>query len=82
MHDLLSAAAARAPVPGNADGQYLTMRSTGGIEAGMVIFVIGWAAIVDLQLFQKAVAADPKGTLKGYVLGGLAWFAIPFCLAT
>lgn len=37
---------------------------------------------VDVQLFQKAIAASPKATLPGYLIGGLSWFAIPFCLAT
>ena len=37
---------------------------------------------MDIQLFQKAIAADPSSTLPGYMIGGLAWFSIPFCLAT
>ena len=35
-----------------------------------------------MQLFQKAITADPAATLPGYMLGGLSWFSIPFCLAT
>ena len=37
---------------------------------------------MDIQLFQKAITADPVSTLPGYMIGGLAWFSIPFCLAT
>lgn len=35
-----------------------------------------------MQLFQKAITADPASTLPGYMIGGLSWFSIPFCLAT
>ena len=40
MHELLTAAAAKAPVPGNAKGSYITMRSKNGLIFG-VINVIG-----------------------------------------
>ena len=36
MYDLLQEAAARAPVDGNAEGSYLTMRSTNGLIFGVV----------------------------------------------
>lgn len=45
MHDLLVAAAAAEPVPGNAHGSYLTMRSKNGLIFG-VINVIGNFATV------------------------------------
>jgi urea-proton symporter len=32
--------------------------------------------------WQSAVAAKPSSTYAGYILGGLAWFAIPFTLST
>lgn len=37
---------------------------------------------IDVQLFQKAITASPEATLPGYMIGGLSWFSIPFCLAT
>ena len=40
MHELLTAAAAKAPVRGNAQGSYITMRSKNGLIFG-VINVIG-----------------------------------------
>jgi Na+/proline symporter len=82
MYDILRSAAKAAPIVGNAGGEYLTMQSVGVIESGLIIFVSGWCGIVDLQLFQKAISGDPKRTPQGYIFGGLAWFAIPFCLAT
>ena len=48
----------------------------------MVFWCAVFGSTVDIQLFQKAIAADPASTLPGYMIGGLAWFTIPFCLAT
>lgn len=45
MHGLLEAAAAVTPVPGNAHGSYMTMRSKNGLIFG-VINVIGNFATV------------------------------------
>lgn len=32
--------------------------------------------------WQRAIASHPQYAVKAYLIGGLAWFAIPFCLAT
>jgi Na+/proline symporter len=37
---------------------------------------------VDQAYWQGAIAAKPSATYKGYLLGGLCWFAIPFTMAT
>ena len=83
MHDLLAAVAAKEPVSGNAHGSYLTMRSKNGLIFG-VINVIGNFATVfqDQAYWQRAIASRPGTTVKAYLLGGLAWFAIPFTFAT
>jgi hypothetical protein len=80
--ELLKEAAALHPVAGNADGQYLTMRSEEGGYIGLVFIGAGFAACVDSQLFQKAIASDPRTTSMGYIIGGLSWFTIPFVLAS
>jgi len=98
MHDLLAAAAAANPVPGNAHGSYMTMRSKNGLIFG-VINVIGNFATVfqdqgasfelisrrscfenlyDKAYWQRAIASKPASTVKAYLLGGLAWYAL-FC---
>jgi Na+/proline symporter len=82
MWDLLTTAASLHPIEGNADGSYMTMRSQQGGYIGLIFVGSGFAAAVDSQLFQKAIAADPAGTLAGYVLGGTSWFTIPFVLAS
>ncbi|EON98385.1 putative urea active transporter protein [Phaeoacremonium minimum UCRPA7] len=82
MWDLLKEASVLHPVDGNAGGEYLTMRSQDGAYIGLVLIGAGFAASVDSQLFQKAIAADPRSTSMGYILGGLSWFTIPFVLAS
>lgn len=67
MFDLLRTAAQLHPVEGNAGGSYLTMRSQGGGYIGLIFFGAGFAAAVDSQLFQKAIAANPASTLGGYL---------------
>lgn len=67
MFDLLRTAAQLHPVEGNAEGSYLTMRSQGGGYIGLIFFGAGFAAAVDSQLFQKAIAANPASTLGGYL---------------
>jgi hypothetical protein len=37
---------------------------------------------VDQSYWQSAVAAKPGAAHKGYILGGMVWFTIPFALAT
>jgi SSS family transporter len=82
MWELLNQAAERHPVEGNAEGSYLTMNSVLGGYTGLVFIGSGFSAAVDSQLSQKAIAADPAGTLLGYLLGGSCWFTIPFVLAS
>jgi hypothetical protein len=37
---------------------------------------------LDQAYWQAAIAAKPGSSHKGYLLGGLCWFTIPFALAT
>ncbi|KZO97506.1 hypothetical protein CALVIDRAFT_549294 [Calocera viscosa TUFC12733] len=82
MWDLLQEAGQINPIAGNYEGSYVTMSSRQGGLFGLVLFGAGWAASVDSQLFQKAIASNPASALGGYILGGICWFTIPFCLAT
>ncbi|KAL1944061.1 hypothetical protein VTO73DRAFT_3879 [Trametes versicolor] len=83
MHALLTKASEEAPVSGNAGGSYLTMRSKNGLIFG-VINVIGNFATVfqDQAYWQRAIASRPASCVKAYLLGGIAWFAIPFMFST
>lgn len=82
VYDLLREATTYAPVSGNAGGEYLTMSSQDGTLLGVVFWCAVFGTTIDMQLFQKAITADPVATLPGYMIGGLSWFTVPFCLAT
>ncbi|EGW35056.1 urea active transport protein [Spathaspora passalidarum NRRL Y-27907] len=72
------------PREGNAGGSYLTMHSrSGGIF--FVINIVGnfGTVFLDNGYFNKAFAANPASTYRGYILGSLAWLPIPaFCSLT
>ncbi|KAJ7723668.1 urea transporter [Mycena metata] len=83
MYELLTNASTAAPVPGNAHGSYITMRSKNGLIFGVINIIGNFATVFqDQAYFQRAIASRPSSTVKAYLLGGLAWFAIPFTLAT
>ncbi|ODQ79408.1 hypothetical protein BABINDRAFT_161810 [Babjeviella inositovora NRRL Y-12698] len=83
VYDKLVALASETPVVGNAEGSYLTLKSrSGGIF--FVINIVGnfGTVFLDNGYWNKAIASSPASALPGYVLGGLAWFAVPFLTAT
>jgi len=83
MHDLLAKLSAANPVPDNAGGSYLTMRSTGGIIFGIINLVGNFATVfLDQAYWQRGIASHPATSVKAFLLGGLAWFSIPFLMAT
>jgi SSS family transporter len=83
MYEKLSSAAVLKPVEGNASGSYLTMASTGALIFGIINIVGNFGTVfVDQSYWQRAIAARPQSAMRGFLLGGLAWFAIPFTIAT
>ena len=83
MYEKLVEAARLNPVEGNAAGMYLTMASVGGLIFGIINIVGNFGTVfVDQAYWQRAIAARPQSTVKGFLLGGACWFAIPFTLAT
>lgn len=83
VYDLLVEAAKAHPVAGNKDGSYLTMQSQGG-AIFFVINIVGnfGTVFLDNGYYNKAIAAHPVHALPGYIMGGAAWFAIPWLTAT
>ncbi|CAN8070123.1 unnamed protein product [Agarophyton chilense] len=70
-------------VDGNYQGSYLTMLSRDGLFFGLTNIVGNFGTVfVDQSYWQSAIAATPSASWKGYIIGGLCWFAIPFSLAT
>jgi urea-proton symporter len=84
MWDLLIEAAKRnkysAPTK---DGSYLTIRSIGALKFA-ILSILEYTGVVflDNSFHQKGIAADPAAAIPGYVLGGLAWYAMPFTLVS
>ena len=83
MFEKLSAAATMAPVDGNAAGSFLTLASVGALIFGIINIVGNFGTVfVDQSYWQRAIASRPRSVVPGFLVGGLAWFAIPFALAT
>lgn len=81
MYELLRTSANA--VPGNAEGSLLTMYSVEALMFGIVNIVGNFGTVfVDNAYWQRAIAAHPMYAVKAYLVGGLAWYAIPFTLAT
>ncbi|GLI71221.1 hypothetical protein VaNZ11_016286 [Volvox africanus] len=71
------------PVADNMSGSYVTMFSKSGIIFGIINIIGNFGTVfVDQSYWQGAIAAKPSATYRGYLLGGLCWFAIPFTFAT
>ncbi|GAB4814949.1 hypothetical protein N2152v2_001995 [Parachlorella kessleri] len=71
------------PVDGNKEGSYLTMFSRGGLIFGVINIIGNFGTVfVDQSYWMGAIASTPSASYKGYILGGLMWFCIPFTLAT
>ncbi|KAI5076039.1 hypothetical protein GOP47_0008895 [Adiantum capillus-veneris] len=80
---LLQLGQACGPVSGNYHGSYVTMLSSGGFIFGIINIIGNFGTVfVDNGYWISAIAARPSSTHKGYLLGGLVWFAVPFSLAT
>jgi urea-proton symporter len=79
----LQSASALNPVEGNSCGSFLTLASIGALIFGIINIIGNFGTVfVDQAFWQRAIAARPKSLIKGFFIGGLAWFAIPFALAT
>lgn len=71
------------PVADNMGGSYMTFFSKSGIIFGIINIIGNFGTVfVDQAYWAGAIAAKPSATYKGYFLGGMAWFAIPFTMAT
>lgn len=79
----LQVAAGAYPVKDNMEGSFVTMFSKQGLVFGIINIIGNFGTVfVDQAYWQGAIAAKPTATYKGYLLGGLCWFAIPFTMAT
>ena len=83
MYKLLKEAAVKRPVAGNEGGSYLTMKSNFALIFGVIQLCSGSGTVfLDQAYWQRAIASRPTTAVRAYILGGLAWYAIPFGFAT
>jgi len=83
VYENVSVMAGFKPVEGNKEGSYLTMWSMNGLVFGIINVIGNFGTVfVDQSYWQGAIGALPSATYKGYLLGGLCWFAVPFTMAT
>ncbi|KAJ7155761.1 solute symporter family transporter [Mycena filopes] len=82
MYHLLQEAALKRPVPGNFNGSYLTLKSNLALVFGAIQVCSSGSAVLDQAYWQRAIASQPATAVRAYLMGGLAWFAIPFGFAS
>ncbi|ORX50841.1 Na+/solute symporter [Hesseltinella vesiculosa] len=83
MYDLLVEASIKTPIPDNAQGSLVTFSSLQALMFGIINIVGNFGTVfLDNCYYQRAIAAHPHHAVKSYLMGGLAWFSIPFTLAT
>ncbi|KAF3387273.1 Urea active transporter [Penicillium rolfsii] len=83
LYDLLQEASRKMPIERNTDGSYLAFRSVGGLIFAFDLFVAGFTTVwLDQAYWQRAIASKPETSVKAYILGGIAWYGIPFGFAT
>jgi len=83
MYELLKKAGNQRPIEGNKDGSYLTLKSNYALVFGVIQLCSGSGIVVlDQAYWQRAIASRPSTAVQAYLLGGLAWFAVPFGFAT
>lgn len=81
MWEMLTTATARHPVEGNAGGSYLTLRSTPGLAFGGMNLVGNFGTVFGDQAYHmRAIASQPRTSVKAFMWGGLAWFGIPLSI--
>jgi Na+/proline symporter len=79
MFELLQEAALTMPVDGNEKGSFLTLKSNNALIFGVIQLCSGSGTVfLDQAYWQRAIASRPTTAVRAYLLGGLAWFAIPF----
>ncbi|KAK4542497.1 hypothetical protein LTR36_006749 [Oleoguttula mirabilis] len=83
LYDLLEHASKNMPIPGNVDESYLSFRSVEGLVFAIDLFAAGFSTVwLDQAYWQRAIASKPETSVRAYLLGGIAWYGIPFGFAT
>ncbi|SJX66556.1 probable DUR3-Urea permease [Sporisorium reilianum f. sp. reilianum] len=83
LWELVREANVNHPIAGNYRGSVLTMTSKGAVEFGILHTLGNFGLVVmDSSYWQKAYSADIAAAVPGYILGGVLYFGLPWCLGT
>lgn len=83
FYDALAEADKSTNITGNYLGSILTFKSKGSIIFGLVHSFGDFALVImDTSFWQKGFAADTAAAMPGYMLGGIAYFAVPWAVGT
>ncbi|KAF4123119.1 urea-proton symporter [Geosmithia morbida] len=83
LYDAVRSLPSEGTVEGNHEGSYLTMKSDESLFFGIIHIVTNFGIVImDTGFWQKGFSADVAAAVPGYVLGGNAYFAIPWAFGT
>lgn len=83
FYELLERASEEMPIERNHEGSYLTFKSVDGLIFAIDLFVAGFSTVwLDQAYWQRAIASRPETSVRAYLLGGVAWYGIPFGFST
>ncbi|TQS32061.1 hypothetical protein Golomagni_07631, partial [Golovinomyces magnicellulatus] len=83
LYDIIEKLGHIHPVAGNQDGSYLTLTSKNAMLFGIIHTLSNFGLVImDTGYFVKAFSAAPHAVVPGYIIGGIGYFAIPWCLGT
>ncbi|UJR18599.1 hypothetical protein I4U23_005506 [Adineta vaga] len=71
------------PFDGNFQDSYLTIKSCDGLMFFIINLIGNFGTVfLDNRYYNKVIAASSTSAVLGYILGGIAWFAILFLTGT
>ncbi|XHG02661.1 hypothetical protein AWENTII_006004 [Aspergillus wentii] len=83
FYNILVEASKSRYIEGNYQGSVLSFKSKSSIIFGLVHSFGDFALVImDTSFWQKGFAADTAATMPGYMLGGIAYFAVPWAVGT
>ncbi|CZR59359.1 related to urea transporter [Phialocephala subalpina] len=83
LYDVLAKRDETRSISGNYLGSALTFKSKGAVIFGLVHSLGDFALVImDTSFWQKGFAAGTGAAMLGYMLGGVAYFAVPWAVGT
>lgn len=83
LYDLVKSLPQEGTVDGNHAGSYFSMTSSESLFFGIIHIVTNFGIVfMDTGFWQKGFSADIAAAVPGYIIGGNAYFAIPFTFGT